>query len=130
MIGIHSYMAKRNLKFIFLMFSSFLLVGCGTLRIKDKLIGDTSIERKFDEKGALIYFKRTNSKCTNFISHPHNGVVIRTKTKVIEDHKLTVLYFQKTIRSVADLDGKILKTKRIVWDENRKKTITRIPTKK
>ncbi|WP_018342282.1 hypothetical protein [Cytophaga aurantiaca] len=115
--------------FILLLFVAFAAVSCGTIRIKNKLIGKTSIERKFDEKGALIYYKKTNTKSTRFISHPHNGTIIRTKKKVFENHKLSVLYFQKSIKSMTNWDGKVLKSKRIVWDENRKKTVTRIPLK-
>lgn len=115
--------------FILLLFVALAAGSCGTILIKEKLIGKTSIERKYDENGSLIYYKKTNIKSTRFISHPHNGTIIRTKTKVFENDKLTVLHFQKSIKSMTNWDGKVLKTKRIVWDENRKKTVTCISNK-
>jgi len=124
-------MVKRDLifsfmKVILLIIGAFILVSCGTIRIKDKLIGNTKIERKFDENGALIYYKKMNTKlkCSEFGYATHQSYITRTTTKTIKDDKIVELYFQKTKSNYSTWNEEILKSKRIVWDENRKKTVT------
>ena len=77
----------------------------------------------------MIYYKKNNVRHKGYRHRPHMYSITRVTAKVIEDDKVVVFYFVKSITSIANWDGKILKTKRIVWDENRKKTITHIPAK-
>ena len=126
-------MTKRNndlifslIKFVFFIATILTFFSCGTIRIKDKLIGKTSIERKYDENEVLIYYKKTTTKLkwSELGYATHQCYITRTTTKTIKDHKTVELNFQKTKPNYCTLSYDILKSKRVVWDENRKKTIT------
>jgi len=112
--------------FILLLFVVLAAVSCRSVRIKDKLIGKTSIERKYDENEVLIYYKKTTTKLkwSELGYATHQCYITRTTTKTIKDHKTVELNFQKTKPNYCTLSYDILKSKRVVWDENRKKTIT------
>ncbi len=120
-----------SVKLVLLPLTIVLFVNCRAIQAqKEGLIGTSSIERKFDEKGALIYYKKVNVKHTGYRHRPHMTTITRTTSKVIEDNNVVVYYFAKSRMSMVDWpDARVLKSKRIVWDENRKKTITRIPSK-
>ena len=111
---------------VFLIIITSLFANCKAIQVKkDSLIGNTSIEREFDEKGALIYYEKINIKSKGYSHGPHMYSIIRTTTKVKKGNKLVEFYREKSILSVADLGGRILKSRLIVWDENGKKTVTR-----
>lgn len=117
-------------KMVFLIIITSLFANCKVIKVKkDSLIGNTSIERKFDEKGALIYYEKINIKSKGYSHRPHMYSITQTTTKVKKGNKLVEFYREKSILSVADLGGRILKSRRIVWDENGKKTVTCTPSK-
>jgi len=130
--------AKRNNNLIFtyvlyilLTAGTFLFISCRTISIKDNLIGNTSIERKFYEKGELIYYKKTNSKLkwSELGYATHQFYITRTTIKMIKDHKTVELNFQKAKPDYTALGYEVLKSKRVIWNENRKKTLTRTSSK-
>ena len=113
-------------KIVILIMITSLFVNCKAIQVyKDSLIGNTSIEREFDEKGALIYYEKINIKYKGYRHRPHMYSITRTTTKVKKGNKLVEFYREKSILSVADLGGRILKSRLIVWDENGNKTVTR-----
>lgn len=119
------------MKFVLLISMTFLLVNCKAIQAqKDSLIGNTNVERKFDEKGQLIYYKKVNVKHKGYRHRPHMFSITRAKVKIIEDEKVVVYSYAKSRMSMVDWpDGKVLKSKRIVWDSCGNKTITRVPAK-
>lgn len=95
---------------------SILNLSCfGFGGIKHFVFGKTEVERTVDENGRLIFYKKINRKSRRPISHPHNPVVVKTKTKKFSDNKLVEKSIHKIIFTSTDWEGKTLKFKRTFW---------------